>query len=182
MRFRIVLLSCVISVVALGASADTWQFKPILRKRPFVYGATRIVVTTDARENQRFPKFRLEVFNAGKRVALLPGVAVEQVFASPDNSLFLGLSNTGLPGTAAIVFTAEGEIRLLATHRIASFDYCNQSITLFREWYDSANPGVRFVLDGPRSDQGIFLRSCQGKEIELMRTFQQAVARAGAAN
>lgn len=167
-------------LTASTALTDTWRFEPTVREQVFVFGKVRTVVTVDARQNQRSPKFRLEVFNAGKRVALIPGIAVEQVFASPDNSLFLGLSNSGIPGTAAIVFTAEGEVRLLATHSIAKFEYCSRSVTIERVWYDSANPSVRFVLEGTQPNQGIFLRGCGGKELELLGTVQQAMGKAAA--
>ena len=174
LRVAILLSLACATTVALS---DSWRFPAGVREETFVHGKVRAVVTADARRNRHFPDFRLEVFKSGRRVAILPGVAVEQVFASPDNTLFVGLSNTGIPGTAVVVFSADGEVRLLATHQLATFDYCQHSTTLLREWYDSSNPSVRFVFDGPASSQGIYLRSCRGQEVQLTRTVQEAFAR-----
>ena len=166
-----VLLACI-----SPALADSWRFPAKLDKQTFAFGEVRSVVTTDARQDQRFPTFQLEVFKADRRVAIFPGIGFEQLFASRDHKLFLGLSNSGLPGTAAIVFTDNGEVRLLATHGLAKFEYCEESVTLQREWYDSQNPNVRFTFEGDKL--GIFLRDCRGQEIELIRAVQQAYGRA----
>lgn len=165
------------SLVA-GAHADTWSYPPELATRSFEHGDVRVVLTTDARKNQQVPDFLLEIYSHGVRVAQIPGVSFEHLFASSDNYLFIGLSNRGLPGTAAVVFNAQGRLALLANHGLAEFDYCSRSVTLQRVWFDEDNPNVSFRLGEQEKEPGIFVRSCSGKTIELLRTVQEAFARA----
>lgn len=162
------------------ARADSWEFPAIVSKQKFLHGSVSTVVTRDATTNQKYPDYRLEVFNGDTRVALIPGVSFEQLFASSDNTIFVGVSNSGVPDTAVVIFTAKGEIRFLANHSLASFEYCEKSVSIKREWYDSKNPSVKFVLTGPVANQGIFIRDCKGREIELVSTIQKAIGKAGA--
>lgn len=180
-RLLLLLAASAMLTWSVDVAADSWRFPAKIEKQSFSFGNVQAVVTTDARKDQRFPRFQIEVLHEGRMVALIPGAAFEQLFASSDNKLFLGLSNSGLPGTAAIVFTSDGEIRLFVRHQAARFDYCQESVTLQREWYDSRNPEVRFALDAPEGKSGIFLRDCKGQEIELSRAVQQAYGRAAAA-
>ena len=167
-------------LVCSGAHADSWSFPAKLTTKTFSFGTTRFVLTTDARSNQKLPQYSVAIYAADKQIALYPGIAFEALYASPKNDVFLGLSNSGLPGTAVVAFDASGSIRLLATHGIAEFDYCERSVTLVRTWYDAENPQLEFKLDAPEGQFGIYLQACNGKRIELFRTVMAAYQRAAA--
>jgi len=160
------------------AYADSWKYPPVATDRTFDFGATRVVLTTDARKNQKLPDFRVRVLRDGKEQALFSGVAFDELYASPDKELFLGLSNSGIPGTAVVLFSSKGRIGLLANHGLAEFDYCSKSVTLERVWYNEKSPEVRFDLDGKNGAPGIYLQDCKGRTVELLRTVQNAYARA----
>lgn len=172
----IALLACLAPLVT---RADSWNYPPTVKTQSFRHGHVRVVLTQDGRTNQKHPYFLLEVFHDEERLAQIPGVSFEKLFASKDNQLFVGLSNRGIPGTAVVVFTDRGEITLLAQHGLAEFDYCSKSVTLVRVWFDEQNPNVRFQLDEHDPEPGIFLRSCKGQDIELVKTVQEAFAKGG---
>jgi len=179
---RCIALGLSVLLVAPAAYADSWSYPKKIDREKFLFGGTRIVLTTDARKSPKYPDFLLEVFEDGKQVARVPGVHFEKLFASKDNQLFVGLSNRGIPGTAAIVFTNTGVITLLAQHGLAEFDYCSKSVTLERVWFDEENPDVRFQLADQEPKPGIYLRSCSGEEIELVKAVQDAYAKAAKGN
>ena len=160
-------------------SADMWRYPPEIATRSFSHGDVRVVLTTDARADQVSPDFLFEVFKGDAVVARIPGISFDSLFASNDNRVFLGVSNSGVPGTAVVVFADTGRLALLADHGLAEFDYCTKSVTLERVWFDEADPNVRFQLDDKQPDPGIFIRSCRGHDIEILRTVRQAFARAG---
>ena len=148
-------------------SADMWRYPPEIATRSFSHGDVRVVLTTDARADQVSPDFLFEVFKGDAVVARIPGISFDSLFASNDNRVFLG------------VFADTGRLALLADHGLAEFDYCTKSVTLERVWFDEADPNVRFQLDDKQPDPGIFIRSCRGHDIEILRTVRQAFARAG---
>lgn len=151
------------------ASADSWQYDAAEENRSETFGDTRIVQTTDARANQQFPEFVLSVYYKDELRAKYRGVGVEKIFPSPDNTRFLGLSNRGLPGTAIVLFDNEGRLLLEVKHGLAAFDYCAESITLVRRWFDEDKPDVKFVPN-PKSGgyKAITLRGCKGNTGDLM--------------
>jgi hypothetical protein len=177
MKNCVVFTLCVL-LAASTADADSWRYPKSVNAEKFSFGSTRIVLTTDARKSPRYPDFLLEVFKDGKQVARVPGIHFEKVFASKDKKLFVGLSNSGIPGVAAVVFTDTGVVTLLAHHGTAEFDYCSKSVTLNRVWFDERNPDVKFQFGDHEPKPGIYLRSCTGQEIELTKTVQDAYAKA----
>jgi hypothetical protein len=134
----------------------------------FEFGDTRIVQTTDGRLNRQYPQFTFQVFSKGILQAQVRNVSFEHFAASADGTLLVGLSNRGIPGSAAIVFNNRGAISLLATHGLAEFDYCSKSISIFRQWYDPEGPQIN-IDTGPGSvgTSGITLRDCKGKTVDL---------------
>ncbi len=126
------------------------------------------MATTDATENQGWPEFTVQILKSGELQAQYNGIAFQDVFASPDNTLFVGLSNDGLPGTAIVVFDAKGELQMLVNHNNVAFDYCSVSVTRVREWYNADNPNVTFSsLPAGHSPAGISVRDCHGNMIDL---------------
>lgn len=179
MRYRAIIgTALLLLTLSSSVRADSWSFLPEITTKTYTFGTTRFVQTTDGSANQKLPKYSLAIYSGDKELALYPGLAVETLHASPNNVVFVGLSNSGLPGTAVVIFDASGSIRLLATHGIADFDYCQRSVTLMREWYDADTPELDFQLDAQEGKFGIFLRDCRGKRIELFRTVFEAYQRA----
>lgn len=148
--------------VAPWASADSWSFPPGRSEKTFTFGDARIVLATDATADRKYPDFILQVFKKGKLQSQVHNIWFDQVFASPDRTLFVGLSNRGFPGPAVVVFNDSGAISLLALHGIAEFDYCEKSVSIQRVWYDAEDPRVTFHSDTKvHESAGISLRDCR---------------------
>jgi len=163
------------SLFCCVALADSWRFEPVLKQHTETFGTTKIVLSIDARSNQGLPIFSVEVFANKALRARYRGVAYEKLFASPDKTLFLGLSNDGLPGTAVVLFDKSGNLLLEVKHAVAAFDYCVQSTTRLRKWFDADNPAVKFVADAKYGGyKSITLRDCRGNEVDLQETISAA--------
>lgn len=160
------------------AHADSWLFPATIESEVEVHGDTSVRRTLDAREKQKFPDYSIEVSRGNELLARVPGVYFEKLFPAPDGSFFVGLSNSGLPGTAVIIFDREGRLYLEVKHGPAEFDYCERSITLDRTWFDAARPDVRFTRDNKGSSYRVTLRSCRGDEINLESAIREAHNRA----
>ena len=162
---------CVLQGACNMSAADSWSFDS--SERNFrLPGGIKVLAVIDARKNDAVPDFYTKVFRGNRLLALYPGVSFDDIVASPDGSMFVALSNGGIPGTAAVVFDAKGRLLLMAKHGEARFDYCQESITIVREWYDSENPAVAFGEHGWLSE--ITLRDCHGKTINLLDTVADA--------
>lgn len=164
-----ILLSIIAVAFCTTAVADSWTFPAERVEKTFVFGDTKIVRIRDARTDQKFPEFTLQIFEKAQFRTQVQRVSFEQIFASPDQRVFVGLSNEGIAGTAVVVFDCHGSIVLLANHGIAQFDYCDESVTLVRRWYDETNPQVTFSSDGKATGtSGITLRDCRGETVDLL--------------
>lgn len=167
---RLLRLTVSFGLLALAsiASADSWRFDPVETHRVETFGNTKIVLTTDARKNRQYPDFILSIYDKGELRAKYRGIAFEKIFASQDNSRFLGLSNSGLPGTAIVLFDKKGNLLLEVKHGMAAFEYCDESVTLARKWFHEENPSVRFVPDEKYGGyKSISLRDCKGNTGDL---------------
>jgi hypothetical protein len=172
---RLVILLSGLGLQPPAAIADSWKFDPVEKSRTETYGNIRIVQTVDGRENVRYPDFILSIHSGDQLLARYKGVRYQQLFAAPDHSLFVGLSNNGLPGTAVVVFDNRGNLLLEVKHGAAAFDYCDKSMTLVRRWYDDEKPDVQFIPDKEYGGyKAITVRDCKGKTEDL----QQLVLRA----
>ena len=65
---------------------------------------------TDARENTRWPLFELMIYKGDELQAKYRNIGFDKIFASEDNRYFLGVSNTGIPGTAFVIFDSDGKL------------------------------------------------------------------------
>jgi len=70
---------------------------------------------------------------------------------------------------------------LLADHVFAKFDYCGESPTFIKEWYDAKDPQLRFPSSQFKGDKvpGITVRSCNGQTIDLLDAVNNANANGG---
>ena len=159
----------VVLVVTAGvARGDSWSFPREITTDEYSYGDVRIIRTRDARSNEQYPEWAIHIYRGSELRALYRGVSFEVLAASDNNRVFVGISNSGLPDTAIIVFDADGNLRLLQRHVPNTFDYCQESITLVREWYDEEQPDLRFDYDDDGDFRSISVRGCKGERIDLM--------------
>jgi len=169
---------CCLTFVAFlpqSAFADSWKYDPVEKSNVETYGDIKIIRTTDARKDRQYPDFLLSIYFKDELLAKYKGVAFQKLFASPDNSRFVGLSNHGLPGTAVVVFDDKGNLLLEAKHGLAAFDYCDESVTLVRRWYDEDKPDVQFVPDEKYGGyKNITVRDCKGKTEDLLKLILRA--------
>ncbi len=152
------------------AGADSWTFPKESTDKVYEYGKTKVVLTTDALENQKYPDYTLRIFNGGQLMAQYRNVAFEHLAAVDDDHLFIGVSNDGLPGTAIVVFDQDGNLRLELKHRMAHFDYCNESVTRVREWVSVNDPA--FAMD--KKTKEISFIDCRGKRVMLNEVLAKA--------
>jgi hypothetical protein len=156
------------------SSADSWSFPATIKTQPETHGDITIRRILDARKNQQYPHYSIEITRGDQLLARIPGVYFQQLFPAPDGSFFVGLSNEGLPGTAVIVFDREGRLKLEIKHGVAEFDYCEQSTTLVREWFDAEKPKVTFTKDPKWDFYTVTVRTCRGKDVDLMAVIRDA--------
>jgi hypothetical protein len=147
-------------------------------EKTVIFGDVRIKQSFNSMKDPMSPIFDMRVYEEGQLVLLLNGVAFGDFYASPDKELFVGLSNGGWPGSAAIIFDRRGKVLLLAYHRFSTLDYCAQTSTFLKEWYDERDPQIRFPLGGfrPGKLSGITLRDCHGRRVDLLDTVFKATS------
>jgi hypothetical protein len=166
-------------VLFVPAFADMPPTRRAKTEQTFRFGAVKIVQSFDSIRDPTSPEFKVRVFKNDKLLLQLNGASYDSFFAAPNQLLFVGLSNSGWPGTAAIVFDDRGRILLLADHSSAQFDYCHETSTLLKEWYDDSRPEVEFHIPDVRKGlaPSISLRDCYGKTVNLVDTVLGAYAR-----
>lgn len=174
MRFSIVMLGLLLA--PLNALADMPSNERIRQEKNYAFGDTRIRQIFDSRKDPMGPDFIVEVRNKGRLVMRLSEVAYHQFFAAPDNELFVGLSNSGWPNSAVIIFNSRGEILLQARHGTSAFDYCATTSTFLQLWYDGRDPQVKFepYHYGDKEVPAITLKDCHGKTVDLLDTVRKA--------
>ena len=173
---KLAILPAIVLSSAL-ASADSWRYPATISSKTDTYGDIIIRRIVDARNDQQYPVFSVEVSRGTVLLARFPGVYFEQLFPAPDGSFFVALSNDGLPGTAVLIFDREGNLRLEAKHDVAYFDYCSYSVSRQRLWFDQDSPDVKFLKREDIDAYRVRLRSCHGKEVDLLTTVQEAYKR-----
>lgn len=149
------------------AAAETWSFDPVVTTREYVFGDVRIVRAVDATEDTQYPEWTVGIFVGDELRAFYGGVSFDHIVASSDNRLFVGISNSGLPGTALVVFDRRGVLLTELEHDPALFDYCEQSETLVRRWYDAAQPDLRLETGASGGALRATVRGCAGNRIDL---------------
>ncbi len=177
-RAALGLLACLALCVGAPVLADSWRYDATLERKETRFGDMRIVEIVDARKNPVYPDFSVEFWRGKTLLARYPGMGFDQMLASPDQQLFVGLSNDGIPGTAAAVFGPRGELRLVAMHDVAVFDYCEASVTRVRNWYDEKNTGLEFGTDADHGGIAITMRDCHGRRANLVSLVMDAYRRA----
>lgn len=143
------------------------------------FGAIKIIQSYNSIRDPMSPEFKVRVFKNGQLLLQLNDAYYENFFAAPNQLLFVGLSNSGWPGTAVIVFDDRGRILLLADHGASQFTYCEETSTLLKRWYDDDKPEVQFRTPDVHKGIGpsISIRDCHGNMVNLLDTVLSANAR-----
>ena len=149
--------------IACPLSGDECILLPCEKKH--IYGDATIIMKVNPSE----PDFEISIsiFYKEKFKAKFEGVSFERLFPSPKNDYFLGVSNSGIPGTAFVLFNKYGELLREVKHDFFDFiPYCHESIVCDRTWYNEAKPDVEFVLDDGRLRK-VLVTGCDGKRYNL---------------
>ncbi len=147
---------------------DSWSFPKKADETVYKYGETKIIKTIDGRNNDQYPDYIIDIYNKDKLVAKYRGISFQHIAASKNNDVFIGISNDGLPGTAFVVFDSKGNLRIEAKHYMFPLQYCDESVTRFRVWYDNENPNLHFIYSDSDEFEDIVLNGCGGKEIKII--------------
>lgn len=137
----------VLMLVTFSLFADSWVFPKEISKQVKEFGNTKIELTKDARKNQGWPMFELVIYDKDKMLSKYRNVAFEEIFASKDNQYFLGVSNSGIPGTAFVIFDNKGRLIREVKHDYSDLNYSSESVTIIKAWYDKKNPNVTFKAE-----------------------------------
>ncbi|HEV2296835.1 MAG TPA: hypothetical protein VGR35_23545 [Tepidisphaeraceae bacterium] len=134
----------------------------------FEFGESKLVLEIDGTKSQHYPPHTLSVYVGDELLAKYKNVGFDKVYASKDNKFFVGVSNGGIPGTAFVVFDAEGNLLREEKHRfLPRALYTSQSVTVIRVWYDRENPNVEFdVRDGRLL--AVFIRGSNNQRYNLL--------------
>ena len=159
--------------VPAGAWADVIALQDSRQQYKLANGVQAVVTITKARSASSLQDaFHLTFYRGAQRLAEYPGLDFTDWAVSPDGKLIVALSNSGIPVSAVAIFTSEGVLRLVASHHDTDFNYCAQSISVLREWYDPQRPNVQF--DKERGVAGISLRDCRGQQRPLLQILAEA--------
>jgi hypothetical protein len=173
--FRLIIfIYCV--VVSTQVFADMPSMKRWKQEKTFSFGDIQIKQSFNSMKDPMSPEFKVRVYEKGRLLLQLNDAAYDAFFPSPDGGAFVGLSNSGWPGSAVIIFDRHGRILLLAEHGLARFNYCGETATFVKEWYDSKDPQVHFPIFriGSGRTPGITLKSCRGETIDLLDEVSKA--------
>ncbi len=152
--------------------ADSWFFEKKSTDYVYEFGKTKIIRTVDATRNQQYPEYALQIFLNNELMALYRNISFEHVFSAKDE-VFIGFSNSGLPGTAIIIFDKNGNLKLEIKHHYGNINYCEESITMIRKWYDASIPNVKIDYDNEKISQFTF-NDCNGKRASLSTVIKNA--------
>jgi len=154
--------------------ADSWKLRA--HDEVHRFKNTTFKYTIDPIDGGNWAKFAVRVYRDNRLLGQYASIGFEELIPSPDGSLFIGLSNSGIPGTAVVVFGAHGGLLLHVQHDVARFDHCDETITVIRDWYLVGKDSLQFG----EGLADISLLDCRGKRVNLLDTVAEAYARAAA--
>jgi len=115
------------------------------------------------------PKYILSMTKGDELLAKIPGVGVQVLKASADNSIIVGLSNSTAPGTAFVILNDKGELLREVKHISVAMDYCVYNKPLKKAiWFNPKAPNIKFeyAADGKRVID-ITISDCKGEQVSL---------------
>jgi len=166
--------SLLLSILNAGALADSWSFRKEKTETVHQFGKTKILRIVDATNDQQYPSFTVDIYTDDQLVGRYGNVSFDQIFSSKDNSLFVGLSNNGLPGTAILIFDSSGNLKLEIKHGLGHFRYCEESASLVRTWFSAEHADFAFEYAEGNEIKDMTLRLCDGKLASLNSVIENA--------
>ena len=115
------------------------------------------------------PEYILSIHKGDELLAKLPGVGVQVLTASKDNSMLVGLSNATVPGTAFIILDNKGTLLREVKHISVALDYCIKNDRLSKGiWFDPKEPNVEFEYAADDTTViDISINDCRGNRVSL---------------
>jgi hypothetical protein len=160
-KLALFLSACVLQ----DAAADTAQMVPRRSVHTETFGDVQITQVYDTLTPESW-ELSVKVTKGDKLILYMRDALFEQFFASPNKRLFVGLSNSGWPGSAILVFDADGHIYTYARHS-GAFEYCQQTSTLLKYWYYHKKPAIEFPnfeTDPPK----LTIKGCRGNKLDIL--------------
>jgi len=182
---RFFVISFLLLLACRTTEADQWFFKKEVVQDSFEFGDTTIVRTRDSTIDQQWPEFSVAIYRGDELMAKYKGISFEFIFATEDNTDFIGVSNSGIPGTAFVWFRSTGELDVLLNHANFQPEYCSESVTLERHWLDRQSPDLKFeyeMLDWGDGDVEKFIDritfiDCRGDRVSWGSTYVNGIIR-----
>jgi len=161
--------------LALGfcaaASADSWIEKDHITTWRFVNGSFRVDVVNDAKNKYEARRF-VRITRGTELVKTIDETGFDTLAASPDETIFVGISNSGLDHVAALIFDRKGNVLLRVSQGAEGVAYCEQSVYVIRTWHDSEAADIHFE-NGDALD-AITVRDCHGNRVNLLQAVGEA--------
>jgi hypothetical protein len=168
MRFAMYTLGA-LACSAFVALADSWFFPKELTREEYIFGGSKFVLEIDGTKDWGWPPHTLSIYRGDELLAKYRNVGFKKVYASKDNRFFVGVSNHGVPGTAFVVFDAEGNLLREEKHRFLPPGlYTKQSLVIWQHWYDEKNPEVQFDVTDGRLVR-VFIRGSNQQKYDLLK-------------
>jgi len=156
---------CTLFFLSFPVLSDMRIYKQELKKDNFEFGDVKVIRIRDTTKSAVYPEWSIEIYNKDELVASHEGLSFQDIAANKENSLFVGISNTGYPATAVIMFDGKGSLKLHRNHEENLFKYCKQSAYAFKEWYNSEEPGIKFKGVNPAK---IEVNGCDGQVVDVL--------------
>ncbi|MHC4166307.1 MAG: hypothetical protein ACYSWQ_05065 [Planctomycetota bacterium] len=168
MRVAILVIVLLVSGITY---ADTWATHVTMQTQEYKFGQTRIVVEYGGQQPGYglFEYHAIKIYLNEELMALYRNVGFKEIYASEDNQFFVGVSNSGIPGTAFIVFDNKGNLIREVKHGYLGNDlYTMMSVTIIREWYNKDKPEIKFDIQNNRLHD-IEINGSNGLRYKLLR-------------
>jgi len=157
-------------LMAGSVRADSIAFSSELIRTEYDFGDLAIAKIYDGRNLSSGPLHTVEIWRRNELIGRFGGVSFDDLAIAPDESYFVGISNSGHPGIAYLIIDALGNVRALQRHT-TRLHYCEQSISVVRQWYDPENPDIQFETAGDGDNRRVIqisIMGCAGDRIQLL--------------
>ncbi len=155
--------------------SDTWKFEKEIKTEVFYFEEIKITRVIDTMDENSKPKHKLYFEINGVEEAIFKNLTFDRIVTFDNGNYFLGVSNTGFSQFAYFMLDKRGNL-LRAVNHSKEIIYCEESVTIVREWVDSKDIDIREVYGTYDNDynSGTFLdsvtiKSCSGDRIEIWR-------------
>ena len=145
--------------------ADSPIFPAVKYTRVFEIRDTKFVCSHDSMDPTNF-KRELSIYYKSKLSMKYKDCLFGDLYGSPGGQFAIGVSNSGLYDEHAyVIFDKYGKIIASTPHDAEAIHYCDQTVTIYKYWYDSRNPNVEFAVDPDGSLHSIRINGCKERLI-----------------